>query len=164
MKFICALVTVKDIKRARYFYETLLGQKVKADYGENITFEGDFALHQEAHFKTLIDNRTILRNANSFELYFEENELDVLYTKLVTNTIEFIHPVREQPWRQRVMRFYDYDKNIVEAGESLEYTAYRLSKEGMSTEQIAKVIYFTEMQVLDAIREFANKNEKIRTD
>jgi catechol 2,3-dioxygenase-like lactoylglutathione lyase family enzyme len=154
MKFVCALITVKEIKQARYFYETILGQKVIADYGENITFEGDFALHQEAHFKTLIDNRTILQNANNFELYFEENDLDSLYTKLVLHNIEFIHPVREQPWRQRVMRFYDYDKNIVEAGESLEYTAYRMHKEGKSTGQIAKVIYFTENQVLDAIRTF----------
>ncbi len=154
MKYVCALITVKEIKRARYFYETILGQKVIADYGENITFEGNFALHQEAHFKTLIDNRSILQNANNFELYFEENDLDSLYTKLVSHNIEFIHPVREQPWRQRVMRFYDYDKNIVEAGERLEYTAYRLYKEGMSTGQIAKVIYFTENQVLDAIRMF----------
>jgi len=59
MKFICALLTVADIKRARDFYEGLLNQKVKYDFGENVTFEGDFAIHLQSHFSSLIDNRSI---------------------------------------------------------------------------------------------------------
>ncbi|MBT7993509.1 MAG: glyoxalase/bleomycin resistance/dioxygenase family protein, partial [Bacteroidetes bacterium] len=51
MKFICALVTVSDILVARNFYENILDQKVKFDFGENVTFHGDFALHLESHFK-----------------------------------------------------------------------------------------------------------------
>lgn len=47
MKFMCPLVVVKDINRSRDFYENVLGQRVKYDYGENITFHGDFALHQK---------------------------------------------------------------------------------------------------------------------
>lgn len=50
MKFICSLITVSDIKRSRNFYENLLNQKVKYDLGENITFNGDFAIHSQNTF------------------------------------------------------------------------------------------------------------------
>ena len=54
MKFICPLIVVDDIKKSRHLYEVILGQTVKMDFGENVTFEGDFAIHQRAHFQKLI--------------------------------------------------------------------------------------------------------------
>ena len=45
MRYICPLIVVSDIKRSRQFYESLLGQKVKYDFGENVQFEGDFSIH-----------------------------------------------------------------------------------------------------------------------
>lgn len=119
MKYICPLITVEDIKVSRHFYETILQQKVKHDFGENIVFEGDFAIHLKSHFSELITNKTIIQPNNSFELYFEDNALDDLVNKLKQYKVEFIHDVREQPWRQRVARFYDPDKNIIEVGEPL---------------------------------------------
>ncbi len=59
MKFVCPLLVVADMQRARRFYETVLGLNVIVDFGENITFEGNFALHQQAHFQSLIDGRKI---------------------------------------------------------------------------------------------------------
>jgi hypothetical protein len=61
------------------------------------------------------------------------------YVEVMRQTIAFIHETREQPWRQRVARFYDPDKNIIEVGESLEYLSFRLSKEGKSLEEISKL-------------------------
>ena len=49
MKYICSLITVSDIKHSRDFYENILNQKVKFDFGENITFHGDFAIHLLTH-------------------------------------------------------------------------------------------------------------------
>ena len=72
MKYICPLITVSDIKLSRDFYEKLLKQKVKYDFGENVTFYGDFAIHLQSHFKELIDNREIRQGGNNFELYFEQ--------------------------------------------------------------------------------------------
>lgn len=54
MKYICPLITVADIQRSRWFYETILAQTVKYDFGESVTFQGDFAIHQQAHFQQLI--------------------------------------------------------------------------------------------------------------
>jgi catechol 2,3-dioxygenase-like lactoylglutathione lyase family enzyme len=137
MKYICPLITVADIKRSRNFYEKILSQKVKYDFGENITFQGDFAVHLQSHFSRLIDNRPITPGGNNFELYFEYDAIDEIVGKLKEHRVEFVHEAREQPWRQKVVRIYDPDMNIIEIGESLEYLSYRLSNEGLSDDQIS---------------------------
>jgi len=71
MKFVCSLIVVSDINRSRYFYENILNQKVKYDFGENVIFQGDFAIHLKSHFQGLIDTKEIKRCCNIFELYFE---------------------------------------------------------------------------------------------
>jgi catechol 2,3-dioxygenase-like lactoylglutathione lyase family enzyme len=141
MKFICTLLTVSDIEKSKHFYETVLGQKLKTDFGENISFEGDFALHLRSHFQELIDNKKTERGANDVELYFEDDEVDLIVKKLKENKVQFVHELREQPWRQKVVRFYDPDKYIIEIGESMEHVAYRLHLEGKNNEEIAKITY-----------------------
>jgi len=138
MKFICALVTVSDIARSRNFYEKILNQKVKYDFGANVTFHGDFAIHLKSHFQGLIDNKEVASGGNNFELYFEFDDIEQIVEILKKNNIVFVHEMREQPWRQKVVRFYDPDDNIVEIGESLEYLSFRLHNEGISVEQIAE--------------------------
>ena len=151
MKYICALVTVDDIVRAKDFYVRCLGQKILNDFGENVQFENGFALHDRAHFSKLIGGRTVAGNSNSCELYFEEDDIDTLYDRLASEKICFIHPVREQPWRQRVMRFYDPDGNIIEIAESLEHLTFRLFREGMSVEGIASAMGVSADFVRDAL-------------
>ena len=65
-----------------------------------------------------------------------------------------IHPVREQPWRQKVVRFYDPDGHMVEVGESMEHLSFRLYDEGMSVEIIAKTIGLSEEFVRMGIGKF----------
>ena len=91
MKYICSLITVSDIKRSRDFYENLLNQKVKFDFGENVTFHGDFAIHLHSHFKELIDNREIIHGGNNFELYFEYDDIEQIVKSLKDNNISFIY-------------------------------------------------------------------------
>lgn len=38
MKFKCPLIVIKNIDVARSFYENILDQKVKCDFGENVVF------------------------------------------------------------------------------------------------------------------------------
>lgn len=82
MKFMCSLITVEDINRSRAFYEKLLQQKVKYDFGENIFFESGFAIHLKSHFSNLIDNRAMIMGGNNFELYFEHDDVDAFVEKL----------------------------------------------------------------------------------
>ncbi len=137
MKFVCSLITVADINRSRTFYENVLDQKVEIDFGQNVSFTGGFAIHLRSHYKELIDNKEIQPGGNDFELYFEFDDLKSFVAKLQQNQVIFVHQMREQLWRQRVVRFYDPDGHIIEVGESMEYLSYRLSKEGMTAEEIA---------------------------
>ena len=84
MKFICALITVEDIERSKAFYQNVLNQKIKFDYGENVFFEGDFAIHLKSHFQNLINGKEIKSYSNAFELYFETDSLALIENKLLT--------------------------------------------------------------------------------
>ena len=154
MKFICPLIAVEDIQRSRRFYEEVLGQRVKYDFGENVTFEGDFAIHLCSHFQQLLGGRPVKPGGNGYELYFEDDKVDELSLKLKEYGVNFVHEVREQPWRQKVVRFYDPDGHIVEVGESVEYLCFRLYHEGMNVEAIAKATGLPEEFVKMGIAKF----------
>jgi len=142
MKFICPLIAVADIQKSRAFYEKVLGQSVKWDFGQNVTFHGDFAIHLQEHFLGLLENAagkpTAAAKSNNFELYFETDALEPLRDRLANAGIEFIHDLREQPWGQRVMRFYDPDGHIVEVGEAMEAVVKRFLGAGMSPADAAQ--------------------------
>lgn len=139
MKYVCSLIVVKDIQRSRCFYEKL-GQKVKYDFGENIEFDGGFAIHLKEHYEKLlgIGQNNIKNKSNNFELYFETKEIGRVFDEMKEIGVEFIHEVKEQPWGQRVMRFYDPDYHIIEVGESMESVAIRYFQSGMTVEDICK--------------------------
>jgi catechol 2,3-dioxygenase-like lactoylglutathione lyase family enzyme len=155
MKYICALIVVEDLQRSRHLYETILGQTVKADYGENVVFHGDFAIHQRAHFSELICGAPIVNQSNNFELYFEHDDLECIAGRLKANGLTFIHEIVEQPWRQKVVRFYDYDGNIIEIGERLEHVAFRLSLEKITITEISRITYLPEDLVRKSIAEYS---------
>jgi hypothetical protein len=52
--------------------------------------------------------------------------------------VEFIHKIIEQPWGQRVMRFYDPDDYIIEIGEPIEVVIKRFAAQGLVTEEISE--------------------------
>ena len=52
--------------------------------------------------------------------------------------LSYVHPVLEQPWGQRAVRFYDPDGHIIEVGENLKAVCRRFLDGGMTEEQVAK--------------------------
>ena len=136
MQYICPLLAVENLDTSKKFYQEVLNQNIKYDLGKNVTFEGDFAIHEESHFKELIDDKNIEKGSNNFELYFESDDLDNLIAKLEAIEVEFVHNMKEQPWRQRVIRFYDPDKHIIEVGETMQHLCSRLRSEGMNEEEV----------------------------
>jgi len=139
IKFICPLIVVADIKRSRHFYETVLNQKVTVDYGNNVTFEGNFSIHQKAHYKSLINDKPIEWGSNNFELYFEFDDLEKMEEQLKKAGVTFVHKAKTESWGQKVLRFYDPDNHIIEIGESMEHLSWRLYKEGHSVEDISSI-------------------------
>ncbi len=150
MKYICPLLVVNDLKKSRYFYETLLEQEVQADLGENLTFKGAFALHLESHYKQLV-NVEINHKSNDNELYFECENIFSKFEQLKDEGLTFVHEIMIQPWQQKVFRVYDYDHHIIEIGESLETTALRLYKDGYTIEKIVETLYLSNEKVENII-------------
>lgn len=141
MKFICPLIVVNNMEVSRNFYEKVLNQKVQYDFGENVSFEGGFAIHLKSHFSDLIsiNKNDIIQKSNNSELYFEEEDLDSFLQKLKEiGSIEYVHELKEQPWGQRVIRFYDPDMHIIEVGEPMGSVVKRMLSKGFSIEETSK--------------------------
>jgi hypothetical protein len=151
IKYICPLITAQDIGKSRKFYENILDQEVEIDHGANVSFKGGFAIHDAEHYRKLLgypflrdpllnESSTINNNLekNFMELYFESEYLDDVQKKLESVNCRFLHKIMEQPWGQRVMRFYDPDGYIIEVGEPLELVVRRFAAEGFSTEEISE--------------------------
>jgi catechol 2,3-dioxygenase-like lactoylglutathione lyase family enzyme len=140
MKFSSPLIAVNNMQESREFYEKVLRQKVILDFGENITFEGDFALQSKSTWQEFIDESEgeILQKSNNFELYFEEENFDDFMTHLNSFPIEFVHKVKEYPWGQRVIRFYDPNGHIIEVGENMRTVIKHFLAQGMTVEEAAK--------------------------
>lgn len=120
MRFINPIPFVRDIGRSKAFYGTLLGLKVREDFGSFVRFETGFAIH-EGHAL----EETIWRAPSSDDapygrrnllLYFEHDDVDAAFEAIAPH-VTLIHPVERQAWGQRVFRFYDPDGHAVEIGE-----------------------------------------------
>lgn len=140
LKYGGVLIAVQDIASSRRFYEGCLGQKVGMDFGVNVGFEGGFAIHQKDHFQELLGGEgfAAVTKAHTGELYFETDEIETFEQRLKGEGMEFVHPIREQPWAQRVMRVYDPDGHVVEIGETMEACVQRLFAQGGTVESICQ--------------------------
>lgn len=136
------LLAVSDLAKAKDFYENVMEQRIVMDISAHVTFEGGLSL-QEDYAGLVGKNLTLQAQPNNFQLYFEVEDLNSWEEKLTAiEGIEFLHKSKEYPWGQRVMRFYDFDKFIVEVSESMESVVKRLLAEGVSPEETAKRTMF----------------------
>lgn len=132
MKFNGSLLVVNDIAKSRKFYETVLGQTVILDFGENIMFEGNFVIFSKSSWMKFTGKcqSDIMSGSHNFELCFEEeNFMDFLSHLNAFKDIEYVHTALEYPWGQKVVRFYDPDRHIIEVGESMKSVLNRISME-----------------------------------
>ena len=83
-------------------------------------------------YKDFIDTDEIYFGGNNFEIYFEEDDFDSFVDNLQNYDIEYIHPVKEHSWGQRVVRLYDPDKHIIEVGENTKVVCRHFWDRGMT--------------------------------
>ncbi|AKA70458.1 VOC family protein [Clostridium scatologenes] len=141
MKFKNPMLVVTDMEKAKTFYKDVLGLRVIMDFGANVTLTGGVALQTKESWKDFIqkNDNEIRFNGNESELYFEEDNFDSFINKLNSfNYIEYVHHVYEHKWGQRVVRFYDLDKHIIEVGENMKVVCKRFLDSGLTVEEIAK--------------------------
>ena len=114
------------------FYKKIFGLHVVTDFGANKTLTGGLSLQTLETYKYFIDTDEISFGGNNFEIYFEEDDFDSFIDKLKNYDIEYIHPVKEHSWGQRVVRLYGPDKHIIEIGENIKVVCRRFLDRGMT--------------------------------
>lgn len=138
-KFYSPVIFVKDIRLSKQFYIDVFELTIQHDFVTNIMFQEGLSIwqinpeHEIAHKHPLREKGDI-----RFELYFESDDLEEMLQKLTNEKAEFLHKIKEEPWGQRTIRFYDPDYHLVEIGETLSAFVNRMADEGMNKEQIAE--------------------------
>ena len=136
-KYTSTLIAVSDMKKSKQFYHDVLGMKVVADFGANVTLDGGLVMQTMDTWKSFIRTDKVLLPNNAGELYFEEEDLDAFLENLKQFDICYVHPLFEHRWGQRVVRFYDPDRHIIEVGEKLNTVILRFMEQGLSAEETA---------------------------
>ena len=125
MKIKNYMLVVKDMEKSKAFYWDALGLRTLTDLGIHAVLTGGLALQTEESWKGFTA-RDISYQGNDAELYFEEDDFDGFLDKLnKLQEIEYVHPVMEHEWGQRVVRFYDPDHHIIEVGENMKAVCRR---------------------------------------
>ena len=137
MKYTSTLIAVADMEKSKQFYHDVLGMKVVADFGANVTLDGGLVLQTMDTWKAFIRTDNIVLPHNAGELYFEEEDMDAFCEHLKRLNVNYVHPLFEHRWGQRVVRFYDPDKHIIEVGEKLDAVILRFMEQGFSAEETA---------------------------
>lgn len=137
MKYTSTLIAVADMEKSKQFYHDVLGLDVIADFGDNVTLDGGIALQTMNTWKTFIRTDNVVLQNNAGELYFEEEDMDIFCNHLKKFDICYVHPLFEHRWGQRVVRFYDPDKHIIEVGEKLDAVILRFMEQGLLAEETA---------------------------
>ena len=137
MKYTSTLIAVKDMDISKKFYHDVLNLDIVADFGANVTLEGGVVLQTLDTWKSFIKTENVILPNNAGELYFEEDDMDAFCKKLKSFEISYVHELFEHRWGQRVVRFYDPDKHIIEVGERLDTVVFRFIEQGLSAEETA---------------------------
>lgn len=138
MKLKNPLLVVVDMDKTVEFYKKVLGLRVIMDLGSNKTLTGGLSLQTMKTYKEFTGLSEISFGGNDFEVYFEEEDFDEFMEKLNGFDIEYVNPVMKHSWGQRVVRFYDPDRHIIEVGENMKTVCRRFLDSGMTPDQVAK--------------------------
>ncbi len=117
MKLKNILIVVKDIEKSKKFYHDLFGLNTILDNDGNMILTEGLVLQEEKYWKEFLGKDIIPEN-NSFELYFEETDIESFIQKLETlyPDIKYVNCLMTHSWGQKVVRFYDLDGNLIEVG------------------------------------------------
>lgn len=117
MKLKNILIVVENIEKSKKFYHDLFGLNVILDNDGNVILTEGLVLQAKSYWKDFLHKDIVGRN-NSSELYFEESDIEGFVKKLESMypDVEYVNKLMTHSWGQKVVRFYDFDGNLIEVG------------------------------------------------
>jgi len=140
MKLCCTLLAVADMARSRRFYTQLLDLEVEHDFGANLSFYGGLSLQTAESWRGFLGlpEGGVRFGGSDAELYFDCGDLDAFVRRLEAwPGLQWVHPLKQHDWGQRVVRFRDPDGHIIEVGEPMELVCRRFLSAGLTVGQTA---------------------------
>ncbi len=140
IKYQSVVLFVKNIEMAKQFYCEYLSMPIEIDMGKNVILKSGITLWEIREDNIILKKvgKKNINIGNKSELYFETNDLNEIYDIIDKNDIMKLHEIHEEPWGQRTIRFYDFDKNIIEIGEELKTFLNRMATSGIGKEELCK--------------------------
>ncbi len=139
IKFHSPVLIVNDLETMKNFYLDVLNQEIDQDLGNCIILKCGLSLWRISNDYPIAGylGRTYDDSGNkNFELCFETDDLKEVSIGLEKFKIKYLHEVIDEKWGQKTIRFYDPENNLVEIGETMKCFVQRLSKEGMTHDEI----------------------------
>lgn len=121
MKLKNVLIVVNDLERSKAFYKQLFGLDIILNRDGNVILTEGLVLQDAKIWEELLQ-REIYKYSHTSELYFEEKNMEEFVKKLENyeETIQYINPLTQYSWGQKVVRFYDPDGNVIEVATPME--------------------------------------------
>jgi hypothetical protein len=155
LNFFSPVIFVRDLGVTKSFYSGILKQDVRTDYGWSFILNNGVSFWQIDMIHIIPEkigyNKLIDRGTNRFELYFETEDIDNDYLELSKNKVRFLHPVVEESWGQKTMRFFDPDGHLIEIGESVEIWVKRLEERGLTLPEISEKATLSEKKIAEIL-------------
>ncbi len=149
VQFTSTVLFVADIERARSLYRDVLQQEIVAEGSANVAFSSGLVLRQNAYGRHSPEQvQNLVFSPPSIELYFETDDIDQIADQIFEAELEVLHPVAENPWGQRILRFFDPDAHLIEVGEQVECVVRREAAFGIPAELIAQKTHLPVARIL----------------
>ena len=115
MKLKNIVLVVKNVEASYKFYHELFGLQKTLDNDGNMMLTEGIVLQEKNIWEESLNQKVAPHN-NSFELYFETNNLDDFVEKLeeVHPNVHFATPITKNSWDRKIIRFYDLDGHLIE--------------------------------------------------
>ena len=109
------LIVVRDIERSRQFYHDLFGLERVLDQDGNMILTEGLVLQDEKVWREVL-GKEVVPESNSWELYFEERNIEEFVEKLERLYPQtcYVNRLMTYSCGQKVVRFYDLDGNLIE--------------------------------------------------
>jgi catechol 2,3-dioxygenase-like lactoylglutathione lyase family enzyme len=137
MHFHSTVLFVKNIERSKDFYTRFLGFSIEHDFGKNVILDSMVTLWEVLPEHIIAKELKTSDESNRFELCFEHRDIEKIFTDLENEGVEFLHKMKEEPWGQRTIRFFDPDRHLIEIGEPLDVFVRNMKKKGMNESEIS---------------------------